>query len=90
MFVRPAEGRAVRRPDTKRLLAKDGETVPDTAFWLRAVMRGDVEEGAPAKEAEVVSEVSPAPAEDNEIAVEPAEPVAEQQPAGEVAEGHGE
>ena len=38
MFVRPAEGRAVRRPDTKRLLAKDGETVPDTAFWLRAVI----------------------------------------------------
>lgn len=80
----------MRRPDTKRLLAKDGETVPDTAFWLRAVMRGDVEEGTPPKEAEGISEVSTAPAANNEISVEPAEPVAEPQPAGEASEGRGE
>lgn len=80
----------MRRPDTKRLLAKDGETVPDTAFWLRAVMRGDVEEGTPAKEAEGISEVSPPPAENNEISAEPIEPVAEEKPAGEASEGRGE
>lgn len=78
----------MRRPDTKRLLAKDGEMVPDTAFWLRAVMRGDVEEGAPAKEAEVVSEVSPLAAENNAVSAEPVEPVAEEQPSGEASEGH--
>lgn len=80
----------MRRPDTKRLLSADGETVPDTAFWLRALMRGDVEECTPAKEAEVASEVSSPAAENNAISAEPVEPVAEAQPSGEASEGHAE
>ncbi|MBS1067253.1 DUF2635 domain-containing protein [Gluconobacter cerinus] len=54
MFVKPVGGRAVRRPDTMRLLSADGETVPDTAFWLRAKARGDVEDATPAQKATVL------------------------------------
>ncbi|MFE8872780.1 DUF2635 domain-containing protein [Acetobacter persici] len=43
MQVKPAEGRAVRFPGTLRLLDKAGADVPETAFWLRALSRGDVE-----------------------------------------------
>ncbi|KAA8387042.1 DUF2635 domain-containing protein [Acetobacter tropicalis] len=43
MKVKPAEGRAVRFPGTLRLLDKDGAYVPETAFWLRALSRGDVQ-----------------------------------------------
>lgn len=42
MFVKPAPGRSVRWPGTLRLLDAAGANVPDTAFWLRAVSRGDV------------------------------------------------
>ncbi|GBR03137.1 DUF2635 domain-containing protein [Gluconobacter cerinus] len=56
MFVKPVGGRAVRRPDTMRLLSADGETVPDTAFWLRAKVRGDVEDATPAQKVEVLPE----------------------------------
>ncbi|MFT8897096.1 MAG: DUF2635 domain-containing protein [Acetobacter sp.] len=42
MFVKPAEGRAVRWPQSLRLLKATGEEVPSTSFWLRAVSRGDV------------------------------------------------
>lgn len=43
MKVKPAEGRAVRFPGTLRLLEKSGADVPETAFWLRALARKDVQ-----------------------------------------------
>lgn len=42
MFVRAAEGRQVRRPDTLTLLRPEGEEVPDDDFWFRRVSEGDV------------------------------------------------
>ncbi|MBV1835654.1 DUF2635 domain-containing protein [Acetobacter estunensis] len=42
MRVKPAEGRAVRWPDSRRLLATDGENVPETDFWRRRLRSGDV------------------------------------------------
>ncbi|AQS84005.1 hypothetical protein A0U92_03605 [Acetobacter aceti] len=42
MFVKPADGRAVRWPQSLRLLKTTGEEVPSTGFWLRALSRGDV------------------------------------------------
>lgn len=44
MFVKPAEGRAVRWPSSKRLLQQSGETVPNTMFWQRLLANGDVQE----------------------------------------------
>ena len=44
MFVKPCEGRAVRDPTTRALLAVDGEEKPDTRFWRRRVRDKDVEE----------------------------------------------
>ena len=44
MFVKPCEGRAVRDPTTRALLAADGEEKPDTRFWRRRVRDKDVEE----------------------------------------------
>jgi len=42
MWVKPAEGRAVRFPSSKRLLKSSGEDVPENAFWLRRLSCGDV------------------------------------------------
>jgi hypothetical protein len=43
MFVKPAQGRAVRDPSTMRLLTDEGMTVPDASpFWARRVRDGDV------------------------------------------------
>ena len=44
MFVKPCEGRAVRDPTSRALLAADGEEKPDTRFWRRRVRDKDVEE----------------------------------------------
>ncbi|GBQ69659.1 hypothetical protein AA103196_2273 [Ameyamaea chiangmaiensis NBRC 103196] len=43
MRVKPAEGRAVRFPASKRLLKTEGEDVPDTMFWRRRLRDGDIE-----------------------------------------------
>ncbi len=53
MFVKPAEGRTVRRPDTLVFLLPDGEEVPRDEFWTRRLRDGDVtEEGeTPVEEA---------------------------------------
>ncbi|MBB2157201.1 DUF2635 domain-containing protein [Gluconacetobacter diazotrophicus] len=48
MFVKPAPGRAVRWPGTRRLLSEAGETVPDTTFWLLCERNGDVVKATPA------------------------------------------
>lgn len=63
MFVRPAEGRAVRDPDTRVLLSASGEEKPDTRFWRRRVRDKDVEEVERPTEAEArpkAEEVKPA------------------------------
>ena len=74
MFVRPAEGRAVRDPTSRALLATEGEEKPDTRFWRRRLRDKDVEEtdrptaaeAEPAAEAEeAVAEQAAAPAEEH-------------------------
>ena len=53
MYVKPAEGRALRDPQTRRLLPAESRQVPDDIFWQRALADGDVvacdppEEGMP-------------------------------------------
>ena len=42
MFVKPAEGRAVHWPLTRRLLAREGAEVPQSPFWLLCLRNGDV------------------------------------------------
>lgn len=42
MHVRPAPGCAVRDPFTRELLPEAGADVPDTDFWLRRLLQGDV------------------------------------------------
>lgn len=42
MYVKPAEGRALRDPQTRRLLPVEGRQVPDDIFWQRALADGDV------------------------------------------------
>lgn len=44
MFVKPAEGLAVRDPLTKRVLPIEGKEVPETSYWVRRVASGDVVE----------------------------------------------
>ena len=43
MFVRAAEGRKVRHPDSLAPLREEGEDVPDTEYWFRRLSEGDVE-----------------------------------------------
>ncbi|MCP1229321.1 DUF2635 domain-containing protein [Acetobacter fabarum] len=51
MFVKPAPDRTVRWPASLRLLSEQGAEVPSTAFWLRALARGDVQKASPAVQA---------------------------------------
>lgn len=54
MFVKPAEGRTVRRPDTLVYLLAAGEEVPDgDMFWTRRLRDGDVELAEPEDEAKI-------------------------------------
>ncbi|AQS88269.1 hypothetical protein AA101099_1775 [Neoasaia chiangmaiensis NBRC 101099] len=62
MLVKPALGRAVRWPGTRRLLAESGQDVPETSFWLLALHNGDVEKVDPSP----VKAVSP-PIETHEV-----------------------
>ncbi|MFT8785458.1 DUF2635 domain-containing protein [Gluconobacter oxydans] len=73
MFVKPADGRAVRWPGSMRLLKATGENVSETSFWLLALHHGDVVEASPEEKAEpavavvtepshVTSEPTPEPA----------------------------
>ena len=81
MFVKPCEGRAVRDPTSRALLAADGEEKPDTRFWRRRVRDKDVEEAKrpPDVEAEPrADEVKPADQVAAENTVEAEARVAEQ------------
>jgi hypothetical protein len=49
MFVKPAPGRQVRDPISKRHLPAEGADVPATGYWLRRVREGDVLVVTPAK-----------------------------------------
>lgn len=43
MRVRPARpGAVIRDPHTKRALPAGGGRVPDTSYWTRRLLRGDV------------------------------------------------
>ncbi|MBB2196560.1 DUF2635 domain-containing protein [Gluconacetobacter sp. 1c LMG 22058] len=56
MFVKPASGRAVRWPGTRRLLADAGENVPDgVVFWARCLRNGDVVLARPAAVSDATS-----------------------------------
>lgn len=55
MFVKPALGRAVRIPGTRRLLSEAGENVPDSTFWQLCRRNGDVVEASPPAVAEAVT-----------------------------------
>ncbi len=66
MFVKPAEGRAVRDPDSRALLAAEGEEKPDTRFWRRRVRDKDVVEAERPADVEAepkAEDVEPHPAE---------------------------
>lgn len=43
MFVKPADGRKVRDPVTKRHIPDEGKEVPETSYWLRRIAAGDVQ-----------------------------------------------
>ncbi|GBQ32272.1 DUF2635 domain-containing protein [Gluconacetobacter azotocaptans] len=60
MFVKPAPGRAVRWPGTRRLLSEAGETVPETTFWLLCERNGDVVKATPPVAAPVAAQPAPA------------------------------
>ena len=47
MFVKPAEGRKVLRPDTLAHLPAEGAEVPDSTFWHRRLRSGEVELAEP-------------------------------------------
>jgi hypothetical protein len=42
MRVKPAAGRNVRDPITKRHLPTDGADVPESTYWIRRLRDGDV------------------------------------------------
>lgn len=49
MYVIPKNGIVIRDPDLKTHLPAEGREVPDTPFWHRRIMDGDVTVGkAPA------------------------------------------
>jgi len=77
MKVKPAPGRAVRWPGTKRLLSSAGEDVPSTPYWLLLLRNRDIVAVTPAA-AEVAPEMSAKAAPDVLPAPEPAEPSREQ------------
>ena len=42
MFVKPAPGRLVRDPVSKRPLPAEGAEVPENTYWIRRLACGDV------------------------------------------------
>lgn len=42
MFVKPAEGRQVRDPASKRPIPAAGANVPQDSYWIRRLRDGDV------------------------------------------------
>ncbi len=42
MYVIPKNGIIIRDPDLKTLLPEEGREVPDTLFWQRRILDGDV------------------------------------------------
>ena len=51
LFLKPAAGRFVRDPVSRRPLAAEGEVKPASLYWRRRLMSGDVIEARPAKAA---------------------------------------
>lgn len=70
MLVKPAPGRAVRDPRSRKVLPATGWDVPETSFWLRRVRDKDVlvePKTAPAS-APVASAVAAEPSGVSEVA----------------------
>lgn len=42
MKVKPAEGRKVRDPISKLHLPDEGRDVPESTYWVRRILSGDV------------------------------------------------
>jgi len=42
MFIKAKSGLKIRVPGTKLVLSEDGQTVPDSTFWRRRLLDGDV------------------------------------------------
>ncbi|MCJ8322787.1 MAG: DUF2635 domain-containing protein [Rhizobiales bacterium] len=42
MFIKPCAGRAVRDPETSQLLHENGQNKPDTPYWQKRLIAGDV------------------------------------------------
>lgn len=49
MFVKPKEGKQIRKPDLT-ILAEKGENVPETPYWFRRLARQDVVPAIPEEE----------------------------------------
>lgn len=50
LYVKPAEGRAVRDPERdNELVPPEGKFVPRSIYWLRRLAQGDVVEARPPK-----------------------------------------
>lgn len=47
MYVIPKEGMVIRDPDLKTHLPPEGRDVPDSPFWQRRILDGDVSIGKP-------------------------------------------
>lgn len=43
LHIRPVAGRVVRDPETNEPLAPQGEKKPNTSYWQRRLIDGDVE-----------------------------------------------
>ncbi|PWD90547.1 DUF2635 domain-containing protein [Ignatzschineria cameli] len=49
IFIKAADGRSVRDPETKQLLDEAGEFKPRNGFWLKRLKQGDVIETKPTR-----------------------------------------
>ena len=50
LFVKPVAGAKVRNPDRQyQFLPAEGEAVPRSAYWLRRLADGSVEQATPPK-----------------------------------------
>lgn len=60
--LRPASGRVVRDPKTRRVLKAAGEEKPRSSYWMRRLAAGEVEEivkvGQPARPSQTVEDVA--------------------------------
>lgn len=61
VFVKPAAGRQVRDPATKKHIPAEGIKVPRSSYWLRRLRDGDVLAADPAAEGERPTRINAKP-----------------------------